>query len=89
MDCESRTGSPASRIAAAIADPPRIRMLYSLMDGRARTGIELAAVAGVGPSTASAHLNKLKAARLVKVLVQKGTPTIASKGPMWQAFSMP
>ena len=45
-------------------------MLYCLMDGHARTSTELAVVAEVSPSTASAHLNRLKDARLVKVLVQ-------------------
>jgi len=60
----------ASGIAAAIGEPARARILYSLMDGRARTGTELAVVAEVSPSTASAHLNRLKAADLVRVLVQ-------------------
>jgi hypothetical protein len=45
-------------------------MLYCLMDGRSRTGIELALVGEVSPSTASAHLNRLKSERLVKVLAQ-------------------
>ena len=60
----------SARIAAAIGDPARARMLYALMDGRARTSTELALVAAVGPSTASAHLNRLKRERLVRVLVQ-------------------
>jgi DNA-binding transcriptional ArsR family regulator len=58
------------RIAAAIGEPARERMLYCLMDGHARTSTELAVVADVSPSTASVHLNRLKAAGLVKVLVQ-------------------
>jgi len=45
-------------------------MLYALMDGRALTSTELALVAAVGPSTASAHLNRLKRERLVRVLIQ-------------------
>jgi hypothetical protein len=45
-------------------------MLSSLMDGRARTATELAAIAGVTPSTASVHLQRLRSALLVKVLVQ-------------------
>lgn len=57
-------------IAAAIGEPARARMLSSLLDGRARTGTELAVIAGVTPSTASVHLNRLKAQRLVKVLAQ-------------------
>jgi DNA-binding transcriptional ArsR family regulator len=60
----------SARIAAAIGDPARARMLYALMDDRARTSTELALVAAVGPSTASAHLNRLKRERLVRVLVQ-------------------
>jgi DNA-binding transcriptional ArsR family regulator len=45
-------------------------MLYCLSDGRARTGTELAMVADVTPSTASVHLQRLKAQRLVKVFAQ-------------------
>ncbi len=59
-----------SRIAAAIGEPARARMLYCLSDGRARTSTELAVVAEVAPSTASVHLHKLAALRLVKVLAQ-------------------
>jgi DNA-binding transcriptional ArsR family regulator len=59
-----------SRIAAAIGEPARVRMLYSLMDGHARTSTELAMVAGVAPSTASVHLHRLKTERLVRLLVQ-------------------
>ena len=58
------------RIAAAIGEPARERMLYCLMDGHARTSTELAVVADVSPSTASVHLSRLKAAGLVKVSVQ-------------------
>ncbi len=47
-------------------------MLYCLMDNHARTSTELAAVADVSASTASAHLNRLKTERLVKVQVQAG-----------------
>jgi DNA-binding transcriptional ArsR family regulator len=59
-----------SRIAAAIAEPSRARMLCCLMDGHARTSTELAVVAEVSPSTASVHLARLKDERLVKVLAQ-------------------
>jgi len=45
-------------------------MLFSLMDGLAKTGTELATVAEVTPSTASVHLNRLKTENLVKVQVQ-------------------
>ena len=59
-----------SRIAAAIGEPARARMLFCLLDGRSRTSTELAVVAGVTPSTASVHLQRLKTERLVKVLAQ-------------------
>ncbi len=60
----------ASRIAGAIGEPARARMLYSLMDGRARTATELALVGDITPATASAHLARLKRERLVRVLAQ-------------------
>jgi DNA-binding transcriptional ArsR family regulator len=60
----------ASSIAAAIGEPARARMLYSLVDGRARTATELAAVAGVTPATASVHLQRLMTRRLVRVTAQ-------------------
>jgi DNA-binding transcriptional ArsR family regulator len=62
--------SAVSKIAAAIGEPARSRMLYCLIDGRARTSTELAAIAEVSPSTASAHLRRLAMGRLVKVLAQ-------------------
>lgn len=45
-------------------------MLYCLMDHRARTSTELAVVAGISPSTASAHLNRLTQERLIQVQAQ-------------------
>jgi len=69
----SVANTPESRIAAiaaAIGEPARTRMLYSLMDGRARTSTELAVVAGVSNSTASEHLRKLADAELVRVVSQ-------------------
>jgi DNA-binding transcriptional ArsR family regulator len=59
-----------ARIAAAIGEPARARILFSLMDNRARTATELAVVAEVAPSTASAHLNRLKEEKLVDMIVQ-------------------
>ncbi len=59
-----------ARIAAAIGEPARARMLYGLLDGRARTATELAVLAEVSPSTASAHLHRLKSERLVTVSSQ-------------------
>jgi DNA-binding transcriptional ArsR family regulator len=59
-----------SDIAAAIAEPARTRMLCALMDGHARTSTELAVIAEVSPSTASAHLAKLKEHRLLRLHAQ-------------------
>jgi DNA-binding transcriptional ArsR family regulator len=70
MNVERYADTAISRIAAAIGEPARARMLYCLMDGHARTSTELSVVAAVSPSTASVHLHRLKTARLVKVLVQ-------------------
>ena len=70
MNASIDSDAAVSRIAAAIGDPARARMLYCLVDGRARTSTELAMVAGVTPSTASVHLQRLKTQRLVKVVAQ-------------------
>jgi DNA-binding transcriptional ArsR family regulator len=70
MNVEEHVEVAVSRIAAAIGEPARVRMLYSLLDGHARTSTELAIVAEVSPSTASVHLNRLKTEHLVKVFVQ-------------------
>jgi DNA-binding transcriptional ArsR family regulator len=56
-----------SSLAAAIGESTRARILLSLMDGCARTGTELVALAEVSPSTVSAHLHRLEAAHLVTV----------------------
>ena len=70
MNVDSYPELAVSRIAAAIGEPARARILYCLLDGHARTSTELAAVAEVSPSTASVHLNRLKTDRLIKVSVQ-------------------
>lgn len=74
-----------ARIAGAIAEPARARMLCCLMDGHARTSTELAVVAQVSPSTASVHLSRLLEHRLVGVLAQGrhryyrlGSPQVAA-----------
>jgi DNA-binding transcriptional ArsR family regulator len=59
-----------ARLAGAIAEPARARMLCCLLDGHARTATELAAVGEVAASTASAHLARLKAQRLVESVAQ-------------------
>ncbi len=81
MDVEHSPDTAVSRIAAAIGEPARARILYCLMDGHARTSTELAVVADVGPSTASAHLNRLKTEHLVKVLVQGKHRFYSLEGP--------
>jgi DNA-binding transcriptional ArsR family regulator len=81
MDVNQSTGARVSRIAAAIGEPARARILYCLMDGHARTSTELAVVAAVSPSTASAHLNRLKTERLVKVFVQGKHRYYSLEGP--------
>lgn len=53
--------------AALIGDPARANMLSALMDGRALTATELAAIGGVSAPTASAHLHKLAAGGLVAI----------------------
>lgn len=62
--------SRLATIAGAIAEPARARMLCSLLDGHARTATELSVVAEVSPSTASAHLARLKEDRLLLQLAQ-------------------
>ncbi len=81
MDVAQHSDLAVSRIAAAIGEPARARMLYCLMDGHARTSTELAVVAGVSPSTASVHLHRLKLAHLVKVLVQGKHRFYSLQGP--------
>jgi len=59
----NRADLAVSKIAAAIGEPARARMLYCLLDGHARTSTELGIVAEVSASTASAHLARLKEER--------------------------
>jgi len=59
-----------SEIAAAIGEPARVRILYSLLDGRARTSSELAVVADVSPSTTRVHLKRLQGHKLITGIAQ-------------------
>jgi DNA-binding transcriptional ArsR family regulator len=70
MDVEAKVDAGAHTIAAAIGDPGRSKMLFSLLDSRARTATELAIVADLRASTASSHLARLKHEKLVKVVKQ-------------------
>jgi DNA-binding transcriptional ArsR family regulator len=56
-----------AEVASIAGEPARVVMLHALMDGRALTASELAQVAGVTPQTASEHLAKMAASRLVQV----------------------
>ena len=69
MDANDLDGTLA-RIASAIGERSRARMLQCLVDGRARTSTELATLAEVTPSTASVHLQRLLVERLVRVFAQ-------------------
>jgi DNA-binding transcriptional ArsR family regulator len=60
-----RDGPNIATIAALIGDPGRAAMLTALMTGKALTATELAHEASVGPATASSHLAKLEAGKLV------------------------
>jgi DNA-binding transcriptional ArsR family regulator len=54
-------------VAALVGDTARATMLAALMGGESRTGSELAFLARVSRPTASEHLTKLVAARLLTV----------------------
>jgi DNA-binding transcriptional ArsR family regulator len=81
MNVEHHADLAVSRIAAAIGEPARVRILYCLLDGHARTSTELAVVAGVSPSTASVHLHRLHSEHLIKVLVQGKHRYYSLEGP--------
>jgi DNA-binding transcriptional ArsR family regulator len=70
MNATLPADTSVARIASAIGEPARARMLYCLIDGHARTSTELMIVAGVSPSTASVHLHRLQSEGLVKVFSQ-------------------
>jgi hypothetical protein len=73
MDAERDGDIAVARIAAAIGELARARMLFCLMDGHARTSTELAAVAQVSPSTASVHLGRSIRAREASLLQPRRT----------------
>lgn len=57
-------------VGALVGDPARANILCALLDGRALTATELAYAAHVSPQTASGHLGKLTAAKLIGVMAQ-------------------
>ncbi len=65
-----KEGPDIARLAALVADPGRANMLTALMSGKALTATELACEAGVTPQTASSHLRKLEAGRLIRTRQQ-------------------
>jgi DNA-binding transcriptional ArsR family regulator len=58
------------RIAGLLADPARVRMLWTLIDGTMRPAGELAYAANVSAQSASAHLAKLVEGGLLAAEVQ-------------------
>jgi DNA-binding transcriptional ArsR family regulator len=81
MNVGPHPDAAVSQIAGAIGEPARARMLYSLVDGRARTATELAALAEVSPSTASSHLQRLMREKLVSVSAQGKHRYYSLQGP--------
>jgi DNA-binding transcriptional ArsR family regulator len=59
-----------ARVGALVGEPARAGMLIALLDGRALTATELAAVAHITPATASRHLALLVEAGLLRVRQQ-------------------
>jgi DNA-binding transcriptional ArsR family regulator len=70
MDVTLKVDEGVHTIAAAIGDPGRSKMLFSLLDGRARTATELAIAANLRASAATSHLVRLKEEKLVRVVKQ-------------------
>jgi len=54
-----------AEIAAALGDPVRVNMLLALRDEGTLTAGQLATIGNVAPSTASEHLSRLTACRLI------------------------
>jgi DNA-binding transcriptional ArsR family regulator len=81
MTADTHADIEAAGVAAIIGEPARARMLYCLLDGRARTGTELAVIGEVSASTASVHLAKMVRRRLVTVLHQGKHRYYSLSGP--------
>lgn len=61
-----------SRIASLLAEPKRTAMLWALMDGSAKSPVELATLTGLSPTSANAHLARLTAGGLLRVEARRG-----------------
>jgi DNA-binding transcriptional ArsR family regulator len=59
-----------SRVAEALSDPAREAIVSALANGKSMPAGELAAIAGVSPQSASAHLQKLVDANVLSVWAQ-------------------
>ena len=70
MNTDVSEDALVAKIAMAIGEPARTRILFSLLDGHARTSTELAVLAEVTPSTTSAHLNRLRETGLIRVAAE-------------------
>src|SRR4051794_34774240 len=66
---DRRASYDLAHFGEAIGDPSRAAILVALMGG-AKPASELARIAGVAPSTATSHLNRLSEAGLVVVRAQ-------------------
>jgi DNA-binding transcriptional ArsR family regulator len=63
-------GPDIAIVASLMGDPARANMVLALMSGQALSAADLAREAGVTPSTATGHLNKLVSAGLLTVRKQ-------------------
>ncbi|GHF75947.1 DNA-binding transcriptional ArsR family regulator [Amycolatopsis bartoniae] len=70
-----------AEVAAVLAEPSRAAMCLALLDGRAWTVGELAKAAGVGPSTASEHVTRLREAGFVTGAKQGRHSYVRLAGP--------
>lgn len=61
-----------SQIASLLAEPKRTAMLWSLMDGSAKSPEELATLAGLSPASANAHLARLTGSGLLRIEARRG-----------------
>ena len=61
-----KEGPDIAQIGALIGDPARANMLTALMSGKALTATELAGAAGITLQTASSHLSRLEAGKLIR-----------------------
>jgi len=68
-------------VAAVLAEPSRAKMCLALLDGRAWTIGELARAAGIGPSTASEHVARLREAGFVTGAKQGRHSYVRLAGP--------